>query len=55
MMDNELKNDKNKKGPTYVMPNYNKQLAKFEGIEDNQVPKYMQALFSYIIKNSKTS
>mmetsp|Transcript_68110 Transcript_68110/g.61236 ORF Transcript_68110/g.61236 Transcript_68110/m.61236 type:complete len:774 (+) Transcript_68110:70-2391(+) len=53
MMDNELTNDKNKRGPTYVMPNYNKSIAKFDGEEENGVAKYIQALFSYIIRNSK--
>merc|ERR1711933_297146 len=54
MMDNELSNDKDKKGATYITPNYNKQIGKFEGIEENGVPKFMQALFSYIIRNSNS-
>merc|ERR1712087_853702 len=53
MMDNELENERNKRGPSYAVQQRNKQMARFAGVADNGVPKYAQALFSYLLRNRR--
>jgi len=55
MMDNELAADKNKQPATYYVPaDYQPQAAQFDGEFENGVPKYLQALFSYMMRNTNT-
>jgi len=52
LMDNEMSNDKNQKGPTYLQQHLQHSMQ-FAGVMENGVLKYVQALFAFMLGNSK--